>query len=782
MRIRAGLAVLIVALFASACTLRRPDVTLTLAPIETGRPEATDVTEAPTADDTATLTSRPTATVPSTLTLTSTSTATVTATASTSPTATDVDEPTVTSTLTARASDTVAPSDTEQPTATKTATATDTSGPTATPSETATLTATPTPLSADAARASATDPPTATHSATPTATHSATPTATHSATPTAQPRPVPPTETALPTETPIETEEPVTLGLAEETAPTATSDLDVILQRAFEPTFTALPTVDETEVARLLATPPPRPTAPATWTAAPTVQLPDAAPGPATQTTPLDSPTPDVAFNPTPSDATPPPEVGLRERPPTASPTRFQPTVAVQPDLIQPTIALAPFASTFNVDSAPAYQYNVGPGQPFNFENIQLGDGVRLFLPNPVASDSWIRTDHTGLLRYRPIGAAQEGVMSTSPFFAGFRVASIDENKNRVVELDWSADGRQFSFRIAPPSGTDSANAGVWFWQPVNETQYDPTYPIIRDCPNEGYHSCSFVHASNARLWQTRAVAWSPISGSNTILLTAELPDEGRNALAIAQAVREQGPHQASRAPQFVRYDYGHWNPNGQGIIVSGRRPDGRIVIAEVESDLSGERVILDGSARGLWLRDAVRRPTGQIVALGRPGGPGSGPLALYDQFGTQISGFIAHAAPEDVRWSPDRSIVVVSVQGRQYAVGVEGGSVTDATDQLSDPQFDAGGIEAATIPTGVIEGAEYLPGQQLRMARNMNIRQDPSTNSPVIGRMETGDYVAILAGPYRESRYEWWRVQTASFVVGWIAAKIDGNPTVSQF
>ena len=371
--------------------------------------------------------------------------------------------------------------------------------------------------------------------------------------------------------------------------------------------------------------------------------------------------------------------------------------------------------------------------------------------------------------------------MSTSPFFAGFRVPSIDENKNRIVELDWSADGQQFSFRIAPPPGTDTANAGVWFWQPRNETQYDPTYPIIRDCPNEGYHSCSFVYASNARLWQTRAVSWSPIPGSNAVLLTVELPDERRNALAIAQALREQAPHQASRAPHFVRYDYGHWNLNGQGIIVSGRRPDGKVIIGVVNNDLAGEQVILDGSAKGLWLRDAARGSNGQIVALGRLGAPGSGPVALYDQFGTQISPFIGHVPPEDVRWLPDRSKVVVSVQGRQYAVAVDSGSVTDVTDQLSDPQFSADGFAPSAVPSGVIERAEYLPAQQLRMTRNMNIRQDPSTNSPIIGGLDPGDYVAIVAGPHRESRYEWWRVQTANFIVGWIAAKIDGIPTVSE-
>lgn len=751
MRVRAGLALLIVASFASACTLRRPDVTLTLAPIETNTPAATDVTEAPTDAENLTITPTPTASLAATMTASSTALQTAT------PTATDIDEPTATASATTTA------------TATQTETATNTDEPTDTsaPTATATVTATPTPQIADAARASATEPPTVANTPTPTA----------------QPTASPVSETALPTESVIQTVSPSPPQRAEEVAPTATSETDVISQRAFEPTFTALPTVDDTEVARLLATRPPRPTSPATWTAAPTVQLPDAAPGPATETTLVNSPTPAdaAAFNQTPSAATPPAQAGIRDLPPTASPTRFQPTVAVQPDLIQPTLALVSVASTFDVSSAPAYQYSVAPGQLFAFENIQLGDGVRLFLPNPVASDSWIRTDHYGVLRYKPIGASQEGVMSTSPFFAGFRVASIDENKNRTVELDWSADGRQFSFRIAPPPGTDTANAGVWFWQPRTETQYDPTYPVIRDCPNEGYHSCSFVHPSNARLWQTRAVAWSPIPGSNTILLTVELPDERRNALAIAQAVREQARHQASRAPHFVRYDYGYWDQDGQGIIVSGRRPDGRVIIGAVNNDLTGEQVILDGSARGLWLRDAVRRPNGQIVALGRPGAPGSGPVALHNQFGEQSSAFIGHAAPEDVRWRPDRSMVVVSVQGRQYAVQVDGGSVTDVTDQLSDPQFSASGFGTSTIPSGVIERAQYQPGQQLRLARNMNIRQDPSTNSAVIGRLETGDYVAVLAGPHRESRYEWWRVQTANFVVGWIAAKIDGNPTVNE-
>jgi len=55
--------------------------------------------------------------------------------------------------------------------------------------------------------------------------------------------------------------------------------------------------------------------------------------------------------------------------------------------------------------------------------------------------------------------------MSHSPYFAGFGAPSIDQNKNRVVELDWSADGTQFSFRIDPPPNAEKdGDVGVWFW------------------------------------------------------------------------------------------------------------------------------------------------------------------------------------------------------------------------------------------------------------------------------------------------------------------------------
>ena len=473
------------------------------------------------------------------------------------------------------------------------------------------------------------------------------------------------------------------------------------------------------------------------------------------------------------------PEFGAATFTPTATSTQFQPTVVVRQDLIVEQIPPPVFASsTFSTLGASVYQYDVGFGQPFDYQGLQLRGGVVLFSPNPAASDSYLRTDQVGMLWYRPINVANEGAMSYSPFHEGFSAPSSDDNKNRVVEIDWSADGTQFTFRIDTPPGQDNVNAGVWFWQRENVTPTDPTYPVIRDCVRPGYISCQIVSQSNARYWKTIDVAWSPVRGRNDILLTLELTEEGRQALAIVHATRNAD--YAEQAPEFFRYDYGHWNTDGSGIVVSGRRADGRVIIGMVNSDLRGERVILDASFVGLWVQDAVRRPNGQIVALGRPGGPtDNAPVSLYNSAGVRLSGPIGAAAPDSVSWYPDRSAVVVAVHGRQYTVQVDGGRITDTTDLTRNPSFGTGNVGAAPIPAAVIQNSEYFPGQQLRTVQNLNLRQGPSTSHQIVGGLDAGVYVAILAGPYDDEGYRWWRVQTAGNAVGWIAGTIGGRPTI---
>ena len=474
-----------------------------------------------------------------------------------------------------------------------------------------------------------------------------------------------------------------------------------------------------------------------------------------------------------------------QSRVPTSTPdptaTRFQPTVAVRQDLIVEQIPPPVFApTTSSTLGASAYQFNVGAQQLFSFENLRISGGVVLFAPNPRGADSYLRTDQVGLLFYRPVNATGESTMVNAPFHEGFLVPSSDANKNRVVEIDWSADGTQFTFRIDTPPGQYNGNAGVWFWQPVIATSTDPTYQVIRDCVRAGYNPCRFVNPSNAQFWKTIDVAWSPVHGSNSLLLTLQLTGEGRNALAVVQAVRDA--EYANQAPEFFRYDFGHWNANGNGIIVSGRRHDGRVVIAEVNSDLHGERIIFDATAAGLWVQDAVRRPNGQIIALGRPGGPhDNAPVALYDQYGRRLSGSIGGAAPDAARWYPQRDFVVVTVQGRQYTVQVDGGLITDSTDLIRNPSFGTGNVGVAPIPSAVIQSSEYQPGEQLRIVQGLSIHQAPSTGAQFIGGLIAGDYVAIIAGPYDNEGYRWWRVQTANNVLGWIAGVIDRVPTLRR-
>ena len=550
------------------------------------------------------------------------------------------------------------------------------------------------------------------------------------------------------------------------------------------PHLCRVPTLNEEEVAQLLATPPPRPTVPATWTAAPTLPPTNTIVAPP-QATPVDieAREDNRAIVSTPIIVTPISQPDAPTSTPTPTAVPVQPTVAVRTDQLLP--AIQPPVSqptTFSITGSSAYQYNVGIGQLFTFENIQLSGGVRLFLRNPIDSNSFLRTDVKGVLRYKPLGVIQEGEMTHWPFFPGYssQIGSYDNNKNRIVELDWSADGRQFSFRIDPPPGHDTIHAGVYFWQPIVDPVHGAAYEIIVDCVHDGYQQCHRVDRKGPWHWKTIGVEWSPVRGDNTILLTLHLPDEGRNGLSLAQAVRD--PFYANQQQPVIRYDYGYWDPNGQTITVSGRRPDGRAIIGRVNRNLQGEQVILDASARGLWLRDAVTRPNGQIVALGRPGGAGSGAVALYDSGGNRISEFIGNAPPEQVRWFPDRSAVVVTVQGQQFTARVDSRAVTNDSGRTGNPQFGTGNVAAAPIPNAVIIGSEFAPGEQLQVVNQvLNIREQPSTSSRTLGQLRFGDYVAIFAGPHNNEGYRWWRVQTANDIFGWIAGTINGAPTIAR-
>jgi hypothetical protein len=85
-------------------------------------------------------------------------------------------------------------------------------------------------------------------------------------------------------------------------------------------------------------------------------------------------------------------------------------------------------------------------------------------------------------------------------------------------------------------------------------------------------------------------------------------------------------------------------------------------------------------------------------------------------------------------------------------------------------------------VPGGVIEGSRFTPGQQLRVvtAVDLRVRTNPNVEANQLGAAPIGSFVAILAGPVNNGCCEWWQVKTAGGLIGWVAAIIDGVPSLS--
>ncbi|GAB1420911.1 hypothetical protein MASR2M15_10390 [Anaerolineales bacterium] len=469
---------------------------------------------------------------------------------------------------------------------------------------------------------------------------------------------------------------------------------------------------------------------------------------------------------------------------PTSTPT-LAPTVFVDPSLIQPMVTAIPIQfPTFSNPSLKAYTFSFSAGS-FAFNNQIINRDVSLFAANPLYSDSYAMTDPNGIMYFRtPNG--DEGTFTFAPFYEGFMVASAEDNKNRIIELEWSPDGRQLAYLINPPGGTDTVNAGVWFWQESQALSTDPTYTLLRDCAYEGQASCSIVSGRPANHWRSIRMDWSP--DSNHLLITMYLPDEGRQAVAVVQAVRDS--YYANTAPDIRRYDSAYW-VNANEIIVSGRRPsDGQVVIAKTDGNLNNEQLLFDASAAGLWVQDAIQSPNGRIIALGRPCCP-DGPLQLMDGQGNFLSEPIGDAYPSRVEWFADFSGVVLTVNGRQYTAKVDSGAVYETRTSASAPPvvpadpdvFVPVGATAeplSILPESIIadNAFGFVPGQNVRVlaADGLNLRASPSLYGEVIGSVENGEFVALLAGPYQADNYGWWKILTARQEIGWIAGDQNGQ------
>jgi hypothetical protein len=417
--------------------------------------------------------------------------------------------------------------------------------------------------------------------------------------------------------------------------------------------------------------------------------------------------------------------------------------------------------------------------------NISAGGIPRLFAQNPANPNQYVITNGAGSLITVTNGSAFRPF--TSPF-SRFEPQTAQENQYFVTDVEWSPNGQYLAYIIDGdrfhPDPTNEDGVHVYF------PGSGESIPLLRDAPYEGHPG---YQAGGPRefLSESLELQWSP--QSNRILARGRItnPEFGGQGVLFVLNL-DQNP---SVQPRSLRYTYGSWTNDGGRLVVSGRRGDGLVMIGVVNTDGSGEEILFNASAAGMWVQNAVQRPNGQIVALGG----GGGAAHMIDSTGAALTGDIGFAAPSRVAWSPDRSAVFVEAGGRRYVATVSGGvqDITDSAAGASAVNWVTGSLppgaapsaspgtnapEDGFIPAGVVEGSRYSPGQQLRvLVESLNVRAEPNVNAEAVASLFQGEYVAILAGPAPADNLTWWRVQIANGAVGWIAAEINGFATIGQ-
>jgi hypothetical protein len=183
-----------------------------------------------------------------------------------------------------------------------------------------------------------------------------------------------------------------------------------------------------------------------------------------------------------------------------------------------------------------------------------------------------------------------------------------------------------------------------------------------------------------------------------------------------------------------------------------------------------------------------VQQADGSLVMLGSSVSEFS-PLQLVKEDGTQLTPPIGTTFPSEVKWSPDRSAVMLRVDEEVY-IAQTNGTVYEITDLLADsPNVDwvngamPEGFRTLPLSTPIAEGT-YVPevteaaggdsrvfavGDLLRVnVGTVDIFSEPAGDASVVGTLNTGEELIITDGPLSRADVTWYRVQTLNFT-GWI-------------
>jgi uncharacterized protein YgiM (DUF1202 family) len=62
----------------------------------------------------------------------------------------------------------------------------------------------------------------------------------------------------------------------------------------------------------------------------------------------------------------------------------------------------------------------------------------------------------------------------------------------------------------------------------------------------------------------------------------------------------------------------------------------------------------------------------------------------------------------------------------------------------------------------------------------SLNMRAEPNTNAEIIDRLELGELVTLLQGPYKEDGgYAWWRIRNNEGLEGWAVERVETEQTL---
>jgi len=477
----------------------------------------------------------------------------------------------------------------------------------------------------------------------------------------------------------------------------------------------------------------------------------------------------------------------------TALPTAAEALPPTTLPLALPPTAITAQVATPNIVSAPdtrAFALNVTNGV-FNGLLLNMPGGTLDFAQDPLDGNRLALVDVRGLLFIFRDFAGGEGARVVSSPFSQPEPASAETNNARVTQIAYSPDARYLAFLIDTDSDAsndnDSSNDGIWVL-PLDVATGAPTggaAVLLRDCPPEA--GCLIVERPDAPYqYRSLSMAWSP--QGDALLIALELPEEGRQGVSI---VYPDAPDATTRPP-VLRYDHASWSNDGQRLVVSGRDPDGRVVVGTV-TRTGDDPQLRDASSLGLgWSQSAVQRPDGNIVFLGSADSTG-GPLSVYDWDGTALTGPIGNRRPSRVAWSPDRSAVLVTIEengvSEHYVALLDSGEVRRITDQAagvtalawtqralaSPPAGESGVPLAPPSPTPTERSALVIAGDGLF------IRSAPSLNAEAVASVLFNQTVVITGDGVEAEGVLWFPARAPDGATGWIAGEI-GGVTMLQF